>query len=191
MRHMVLSFAALVGLALPAVAQREPLTAGLEVRSFAGAYLPTGAQRDDFKTATTVGAQLAEEVSEHFHFLGSFAWTHGHNKFRGLSQDRTNIWHYDVGVEANALRWINDEWLFRPLVGIGFGGRTYDYRANNIGSYSCSTAYGSIGSELQRGIVALRADVRDYVTCFKSPVKSGSTTRNDMSLTFGLVYHIR
>ena len=124
MRHIVLSLAALVGLALPAVAQREPLTAGLEVRSFAGAYLPTGAQRDDFKTATTVGAQLAEEVSEHFHFLGSFAWTHGHNKFRGLSQDRTNIWHYDVGVEANALRWINDEWLFRPLVGIGFGGRT-------------------------------------------------------------------
>ena len=191
MRHIVLSLAALVGLALPAAAQREPITAGLEVRSFAGAYLPTGAQRDDFKTGATVGAQIAGELSNHFHILGSVGWTDGHNRFRSFNQDRTFIWHYDVGVEANALQWVNDEWLFRPLVGIGFGGRTYDYRANDIGTYSCSSAYGSIGSELQRGIVALRVDARDYVTCFKSPVKSGSTTRNDVSLTFGLVYHIR
>ena len=191
MRHLVLSLAALVGLALPAAAQREPITAGLEVRTFAGAYLPTGAQRDDFKSATTVGAQLAQELSNHFHILGSLGWTHGHNKFRSFIQDRTDIWHYDVGVEANAVRWMNDEWLFRPLVGVGFGGRTYDYRATNVGTYSCSVAYGSVGSEFQRGIVALRFDARDYVTCFKSPVTTRSTTRNDLSLTFGLVYHIR
>jgi len=191
MRHIVLSLAALVGLALPAAAQREPITAGLEVRSFAGAYLPTGAQRDDFKTGATVGAQIAEELSDHFHILGSVGWTDGHNRFRSFNQDRTFIWHYDVGVEANAVQWLNDQWLFRPLVGIGFGGRTYDYRANDIGTYSCSSAYGSIGSEFQRGIVALRVDARDYITCFKSPVKSGSTTRNDVSLTFGLVYHLR
>ena len=191
MRHIILSLAALAGLALPAPAQREPITSGFEVRSFAGAYLPTGAQRDDFKAASTIGAQIADELSDRFHILGSFAWTHGHNKFASFSQDRTDIWHYDVGVEANAVYWMNDAWLFRPLIGAGIGGRTYDYRVDNVKTYSCAVGYGSIGSEFQRGTVALRVDAREYVTCFKSPVTSTSTTRNDMSLSFGLVYHIR
>jgi hypothetical protein len=191
MRHIPLTIAVLTAFALPAAAQRDPITSGLEVRSFAGAYFPTGNQRDDFKPASTVGVQLAQEVTDHFHVLGSVGWTHGHNKFAAFNDDVTYVWNYDVGVEANALHWINDTWLFRPLVGVGFGGRTYDYQATNVGSSSCTVAYGNAGTEFQRGVVALRLDARDYVTCFKSPVTARKSTRNDMSLTFGLVYHIR
>jgi hypothetical protein len=191
MRRIPLTIAVLAAFALPASAQREAITHGLEVRSFAGAYVPTGTQRDDFKAASTIGLQLAEELTDHFHMLGSFGWTHGHNKFAAFNDDVTYIWSYDVGVEANALHWINDMWLFRPLIGVGFGGRTYDYQATNVGSNSCTVGYGSAGAEFQRGVVALRMDAREYVTCFKSPVKSGRSTRNDMSLTFGLVYHLR
>src|SRR5690348_9080010 len=111
MRRITLTVAALAAFALPAAAQREPITCGLEVRSYVGAYIPTGAQRDDFKAATTIGAQVADEISEHFHVLGSFGWTHGHNKFAGVSTDVTYVWNYDIGVELNDVHWIGDSWL--------------------------------------------------------------------------------
>jgi hypothetical protein len=164
---------------------------GFEVRSFAGAFVPTGDQRNDFKTATMLGAQVAHEFSEHLHLLGSFAWTHGHNKFANLNDDRTFIWQYDAGVELNLVREINDDWLFRPLVGVGVGARTYDYAAAGVGSNTCSAGYASVGSELQRGTVAVRFDARDYLNCFKSPFTGVEKTRNDIGLTLGLVYHIR
>jgi hypothetical protein len=138
-----------------------------------------------------VGAQVAHEFSERLHLLGSFAWTQGHNKFANLNDDRTSIWQYDAGVELNLVREINDAWLFRPLIGAGVGARTYDYAAAGIGSNTCSAAYGNVGSELQRGTVAIRLDARDYLNCFKSPFTGVQKTRNDVGLTLGLVYHIR
>src|SRR6185312_1267922 len=86
MRRTIFSITILsAALALPASAQTTRVTPGFEIRSFAGAFVPTGDMRNDFKTATTVGAQVAHEFSEHMHLLGSIAWTHGHNKFANLS----------------------------------------------------------------------------------------------------------
>ena len=182
---------AFAALPVSASAQTTRVTPGFEVRSFAGAFVPTGDMRNDFKAATTVGAQVAHEFSEHMHLLGSIAWTHGHNKFANVNDDRTFIWQYDAGIELNLVREINDEWLFRPLVGAGVGGRTYDYAAAGVGSNTCSAGYASVGSELQHGTVAVRLDARDYLNCFKSPFSSVKKTRNDVGLTLGLVYHIR
>jgi len=194
MRRMIFSIATLsafAALTISASAQTTGVTPGFEIRSFAGAFVPTGDMRNDFKTATTVGAQVAHEFSEHMHLLGSIAWTHGHNKFANLTDDRTFIWQYDAGVELNLVREINDEWLFRPLIGAGVGARTYDYAAAGVGSNTCSAGYASVGSELQRGTVAVRLDARDYLNCFKSPFSDVKKTRNDVGLTLGLVYHIR
>jgi hypothetical protein len=192
MRRITFTIAAVAALAFPAGAQRNAIAnTGKEIRSFVGAFVPTGSQENDFKAATTVGITLAEELTDHLHVLGSVAWTHGHNKFAGFNDDRTFIWQYDGGLELNSLHWLTDEWLLRPLVGVGVGARTYDYQATNISSYTCSAGYGSVGSELQHGIVALRFEARDYINCFKSPVKSTNSTRNDLSLNFGIVYHIR
>jgi len=74
---------------------------------------------------------------------------------------------------------------------VGVGARTYDYAAAGVGSNTCSAGYASVGSELQRGTVALRFDARDYLNCFKSPFTGVEKTRNDIGLTLGLVYHIR
>jgi hypothetical protein len=192
MRRIGFTIAAALAFAAPTAAQRNAIApTGKEIRSFAGAFLPTGSQQKDFKAATTLGVQLAEELTDHLHVIGSLAWTHGHNKFASFTDDRTFIWQYDAGVEINSLHWVTSELLLRPLVGIGVGARTYDYQMTNVSSYTCSAAYGSVGSELQRGIVALRFEARDYVNCFKSPAKSDNSTRNDLSLTFGVVYHIR
>src|SRR4249919_1031952 len=190
MRRTTLSIATLSALAVLAVtttAQPTRVTPGFEVRTFAGAFVPTGDMRNDFKTATMIGAQVAHEFSQNLHLLGSLGWTHGHNKFASLNDDRTFIWQYDAGVELNLVREINDEWLFRPLVGAGVGGRTYDYAAAGVGSNTCSAGYASVGSELQRGTVAVRLDARDYLNCFKSPFTGVQKTRNDIGLTLGLV----
>jgi hypothetical protein len=138
-----------------------------------------------------LGAGVAREVSEKLHLLASLGWTDGHNKLARVNNDRTFIWQYDAGIELNLVNDVGNGWLFRPLVGLGVGGRTYDYKAVGVGSKTCSAGYGSVGSELQRGIVALRLEARDYLSCYESPVTHAKQTRNDLGLTFGLVYHFR
>ena len=191
MRRITLALVGLAALTAPAVGQSNRLSPGFEVRSFAGAYVPTGAQRNDFKAATMIGAQIAHEFSDQLHLLGSVGWTHGHNKFANVTDDRTYIWQYDAGLELNLVEDLGSDWLFRPLVGFGVGGRTYDCAAARLGTNSCSAAYGSVGSEFQRGTVAIRLDARDYLNCFKSPITGVKKTRNDVGLSLGLVYHIR
>ena len=191
MRRIFLGLAVGVMSALPIAAQQTSVGTGTELRSFVGAYMPTGGHRQDFKSSTLVGAQAAQELSSHLHLLASFAWTHGHNKFAVFTDDRTYIWQYDVGAEVNAIRELGNQWLWRPFAGLGVGGRTYDYRAANVGSNSCAAGYASAGSELQRNVMALRLEGRNYVNCFESPFDGKKSTRNDLSLSFGLVYHIR
>ena len=191
MRRIILFLAAAATSTTIAAAQIPRMNPGFEVRTFAGAYIPTGRQADDFKAATTLGAALAREFGDHMHLLGSLSWTHGHNKFAKLDDDRTYIWQYDAGVEINALRELENGWLFRPLAGLGAGARTYDYAATNVGTNTCTAAYANIGSEFQRNLVALRVDGRYYLNCFKSPISGAQRTRNDLGFSLGLVYHIR
>jgi hypothetical protein len=174
-----------------AVQAQEPAALRPEIRPFVGAYIPAGALRNDFKAATMLGAQAALEVSDYVHFLGTVAWTHGHNKFAGFSKDLTYIWQYDVGVELNLIQEVGSSWWFRPFVGVGGGGRTYDYRAEEVGTRTCTAGYAALGTEMQRRNIAFRLEGRDYLTCFESPMTAKKTTRNDFGLAFGLAYHIR
>jgi hypothetical protein len=164
---------------------------GPEIRPFIGAFIPTASQVDDFKAATMLGTQAAFELSENFHLLGSFAWTHGHNKFTGFSKDLTYIWQYDVGAELNLMNQMSEAWLFRPFAGLGVGGRTYDYKAVGIGAKTCTAGYGALGTEFQSGAIAVRFEARDYVSCFESPITGRKQTRNDLGLSLGFAYHFR
>jgi hypothetical protein len=172
---------------LPAQERWRPPAA--EVRPFAGVYIPVGAQRADFKSATMVGGQAAIELSRNFHGLASVGWTHGHNKF--YVNDVTHIWQYDVGAELNLVRDLGYGWFFRPFIGTGAGGRTYDYRTAGVDTKSCLAGYGTAGSEIQKGIIAFRVEARDYLSCFESPETGKKRTRNDLGLSFGLAYHLR
>jgi len=163
--------------------------AAVEVRPFAGMFLPTGAQRADFTSATIIGIQGAMEFNRHVHAVGSVGRTHGRNKL--FAKDGTNIWQYDVGAELNLVRQIRVEWDLRPFVGAGAGGRTYEYRAPGVGTRSCYAGYATAGAELQRELVAFRAEARDYLSCFDSPVTGVKRTRNDLGLTVGVAYHLR
>jgi hypothetical protein len=191
MRRLGPFLAALTLLAFPVAAQQTRPTPGLEARWFSGVFFPMAAQSRDFQGGSILGAQIAQEFTDHFHALASVAWTNSRDKFPGVDDDRIFIWQYDLGVEANALVGLRGGWLFRPLLGIGFGGRTYEYLATGLASSRCSTGYGTVGSEFQRGLLAVRVDARDYVSCYKSPVESARSTRNDVTLTVGLVFHVR
>ena len=52
-----------------------------------------------------------------------------------------------------------------------------------------TSGYGSLGTELQTGAVALRVEARDYMSCFKSPVTGLHDTRSDLGLSLGVAYH--
>lgn len=164
---------------------------GLEVRPFVGAYVPFATHRRDFKDASTLGAQAAYEWGSYVHLVSTFAWTHGHNKFASLSQDNTSILHYDLGGEFNAILDMSDRWMLRPFVGLGGGGRSYDYSATGVETRSCTTGYGSLGTELQSGLIALRLEARHYLTCFESPITGTKKTRQDGLFSLGLAYHFR
>jgi len=161
-----------------------------EIRPFVGTYVPVGAMRRDFRDATMLGLQAAIERSRNLHVVGGASWTHGHNRYERGS-DRTDIWQYDAGIEGNLYRPTATGWVFRPFAGVGGGARTFDHRAAGLASYTCTAGYGSLGTELQTGAVALRVEARDYVSCFKSPVTGLHDTRTDLTFSLGVAYHRR
>lgn len=171
-----------------ASAQAPPTTGTFELRPFVGSYMPAGALVDEFKTAPTIGTQLAYELSSTVHVVGTVAWTDGRTKL-AVSSDRVNLWQYDVGAEANLVRSLSETVLFRPFLGAGSGGRTADYRANDLGTTTCATGYGALGAELQRSAIALRVEARDYVVCHESPITGDRRTRTEGRVSFGLAFH--
>lgn len=50
---------------------------------------------------------------------------------------------------------------------------------------TCAAGYSTIGSELQKGAVALRAEARNYFACFESPLTEKKNTRNDVARRSG------
>lgn len=190
MRRTVYCAMALVFLGGSLSAQQSRSNLRPEFRPFAGVLIPTGDLRNDFKSAETMGAQLALEISPLFHVVGSVAWTHGHHKFSQVTNDRTDVWQYDAGIEGNPFGRFGTDWELRPFLGIGAGGRTNDYIASAFGTTTCLAGYGALGTELQRGILAFRVEGRDYLACQESPVTGDKKTRNDIRLSFGLALHL-
>jgi hypothetical protein len=81
---------------------------------------------------------------------------------------------------------------FRPFVGAGAGGRSYNHRKLDLDATHDVAGYGTVGGEFGAGRVGLRLEVRDYVTGFKPLVGRGSaTTRNDLVLMAGLRFNRR
>ena len=189
MRTAVIGIVAVLSTASTLGAQERWREPSGELRPFAGVFMPVGAHRSDFKSATMVGAQAAVEVNRFFHGVATVAWTHGHNRL--FTNDLTYIWQYDVGGELNAVTEMGWGWYFRPFIGAGAGGRTYDYRGVDARTTSCTAGYGTAGGEVQHNVLAVRVEARDYLSCFESPLTSRKHTRNDIGLTVGLAYHLR
>ena len=161
---------------------------GFEVRPYAGAYIPTGDQRDLLKDAVIVGAQASYRVLPQLAVTGTFGWSP--SKDRITDGDQTlDLYQYDLGAEARAPSWFASStgaWDLTPFAGLGVGGRTYDYRDLDVDSKTNVAGYGALGGEFGFGRTGLRLEARDYVSQFKPLTGGDSKTRNDVTLAAGL-----
>ena len=162
----------------------------LELRPFAGRYIPVGSMSDDFKSANTFGGQTALELSDHLHVLASVGYTDGTSTIAALVNGATKIWQYDGGVEVNGIMPFGNGWSFRPFAGAGLGARSYKYAETGIGSRTGVSGYGALGSELRRGEIALRVEGRGYINQFKQPLVEQTNIRPDAAFSVGLAYHL-
>lgn len=191
MRTVTLFCAAAVAITAVAGAQSTSFPKP-EIRPFVGAYMPTGSQRDLFKDAVVAGAQVALELNANTSLLGNFGWTPTKNRLTGLSDNTTNTYMYDLGVELAKASRLTEGWEFKPFVGAGLGGRTYDYMDASLGRQSFFDGYGALGTEFQMGRTALRAEMRDYVSSFTEPFGArNSSTRNDITFNLGFALHLK
>src|SRR5438093_7595772 len=74
----------LVGLLVTCVvafADQQETRAAPEIRPMLGAYLPTGKQGNDLKSAMLAGVQVATELQSSLHLVGSFQWSPSKNKY--------------------------------------------------------------------------------------------------------------
>ena len=159
---------------------------GFELRPYVGAYIPTGDQRDLLKDAVLVGGQASYRINPNFALTGTLGWSPSEDRVTPGNQ-KLDLWSYDVGGELRAPSWIQSGALdFTPIVGLGAGARTYNYRDLDVNSKTNFAGYGVLGGELGFGRFGLRLEARDYVSQFKPFDGSDSKTRNDVTLATGL-----
>ena len=159
---------------------------GFELRPYAGAYIPTGQQRDVLKDAVLIGGQASYRILPQLALTGTLGWSP--SKDRVTPGDQTvDLWQYDLGAELRAPSWLTSgAWDFTPFIGIGGGGRTYNYRDLDVDSKTNVAGYGTLGGEIGFGRIGLRIEGRDYVSQFKPFDGGDSKTRNDVTVAAGL-----
>ncbi|HEX6052644.1 MAG TPA: hypothetical protein VFZ21_25440 [Gemmatimonadaceae bacterium] len=159
---------------------------GFEFRPYAGAYIPTGDQRDLLEDAVLVGAQASYRILPQFAITGTFGWSPSKDRI-AVGDQKIDLYQYDVGAELRAPSWFTSGALdFTPFAGLGVGGRTYDYRDLDVDAKSNIAGFGVLGGELGFGRAGFRVEARDYVSRFKPFDGGDSKTRNDVTVAAGL-----
>ena len=170
-----------------ASAQNVVASRGFEVRPYAGAYIPTGDQRDLLEDAVLVGAQASYRILPQLAITGTFGWSPSKDRV-SVGNQKLDLYQYDIGAELRAPSWFTSgAWDFTPFAGLGVGGRTYDYRdLDDVDAKTNVAGFGVLGGELGFGRTGLRIEARDYVSQFKPFTGGDSKTRNDVTVAAGL-----
>jgi hypothetical protein len=167
------------------VAAQSSSAGNFEIRPYVGAYIPTGDQREVFTDAILVGAQGSYRFTRALAVTATVGWS----PTEDAGRETVDLLQYDIGAELRAASWLQGEsWDFSPFVGLGVGGRTYDYRdLDDVDAKTNVAAYGALGGEFGFGRLGLRIEGRDYVSRFEPLTGNGETkTRNDVAVAAGL-----
>jgi hypothetical protein len=161
----------------------------VEVRPWVGAKIPTGVQKHVFGAAAVYGVQGAIEMTRSMHILGSLGWSPATSKL-DVGNRGADVLEYDAGVEYNLLFPLSGRWEIKPFAGGGAGARTYLYDAPGLASNTPLAAYLSMGTELQRGLAAVRIETRGYVHGFTDPLTEEWDSRSEVGISLGFAYHV-
>ena len=165
-------------------AQKGPF----EIRFTSGGLVATGNQRNFIKDGQLSGVQMSWSLNPMLAVTGSFAWARSRD-LTTIDKQKLDVFTSDLGVEARPAQWFTGRKVtFSPIVGLGAGVRSYNYRSLDVDAKHNLAGYGSVGGEL--GIlnrVGVRLEARDYASGYKPLVGAGkSVTRNDVVIMAAL-----
>ena len=192
----VIAFAGVMIAASSAAAQVQPVEEFRPHWQFivnSGTLVPTGAQRDAIKRGALTAAQLSYVIHPSFALTASAGWARTRD-IGSINDPKLDMFTNDVGGEVRANRWLAGRILsLSPFAGAGVGGRTYNYRSEDVDATHNFAGYASAGGEIGVGRrLKVRMEARDYVTGFKPLTGAGATdTRNDLSMMVGLRLKVR
>lgn len=179
--------------AAPALAQDRASVQGrgFQLRPIAGGFLPTGDQRHLLDDAALFGAQLGWRFHPNLAVTGSAGWAPSSDRTAAFAEEKVDVWQYDLGLEASRPVATFGSWLLSPYVGVGAGGRTYNYRDLDAADAQTNLlGYGALGFDFApvNGPIGIRVEARDNVTAFKGlrGEYSDRQARNDVQIGGGI-----
>jgi outer membrane protein with beta-barrel domain len=185
------SFAAMLALALSSgtvqkAAAQQP-THRFELVPFSAAFVPTGAHANTLESGFGAGLLGAYAFNQHFSAVGRFAYSSTED--RSTTNEDVNVFTYDIGAEAGIDKQLTAAIKIRPFLGVGMGGRAYDYDDRESESQYDVAGYGAGGAQLMMGRFGWRVEVRNYLSGFKglSGELDSRQARNDLSISSGMV----
>jgi hypothetical protein len=165
-RTFVVTAAAIaIAAALPARAGEERRQ--LEVAPLAGAWIPLGGSRSDFRTAPLTGVQLSYDLHPAFAVVGAFWWA-SPSALR-LSASTSDLFEYDLGVRAQHAFDVGRGATVRPFLGIGEGLRTLHLRSSQGGGSTEFAFYSSAGVEVGYRALGAGVTVRHQMSRMAAP----------------------
>ncbi len=172
-----------------APAQKGPF----EIRFTSGELVATGDQRRFVKDGQLSGVQMSWSLNPMFAVTSAFAWARSRD-LTTSDKPKLDVFTSDLGVEARPAQWLSGRRVtFSPIVGLGAGVRSYNYRSLDADARHNLAGYGSIGGEF--GImrrVGVRLEARDYASGYKPLIGAGtSVTRNDVVIMAALRVNLR
>lgn len=173
--------ALLLATPLGADAQGAPPSRTWEFRIASGSFMPTGDQRQDLRSAPLTAAQLSWKPRPSLAVTGTFGWARTRD-LRAADAPLVDAFTADLGLESHGRPWhVRGASTFAPFVGAGAGSRSYDHRDGRASATHNVAGYGAAGGELGLHRVAVRIELRNYVSGYRPLVGRGtSATRNDL-----------
>jgi hypothetical protein len=183
MKKLVTAVGALVALAAtPVLAQEQEPARKFQISPYAGAFLPTGDQRDVLDDAFLAGLTLSYDVHPYVAVVGSFGWAGSQQQALTLDED-LDVFQYDLGVQGQYPLAMGKDLTLKPFVGAGVGARTYEFRDLAVDSETDFVGYLSVGANLEYRQFAVGLTMRDYVSDYDGVGREeDSEMRNDIAL---------
>lgn len=172
-----------------AASAQQPSPRRFEISPFTTAYVPTGTHANTLESGFGAGILGAYALNRYFSAVGRFAYSSTED--RSTATNDVNVFSYDLGAEAGVEKHLTTALRIRPFLGLGMGGRAYDYDDRESDAQFNVAGYGAGGAELLMGRFGWRVEVRNYVSGFKglSGELDSRQTRNDLSISSGMALH--